>query len=130
MSTTTTITPEQAAAFRALGHPVRMDILATLAHRDEPLSPNGFRDLKIDAVREASPKLTREQAGHVVDAQGYTLGAVAYHFRRLSLGSKRSPGKLILLARETRVRGAVEHHYRIGAAGQRVIAPMVGTVAA
>lgn len=124
-----TITPAQAAAFRKLGHPVRMDILTTLANRDEPLSPNGFRNLKIEALRKENPRMERDAAIAIVDAQGYTLGAVAYHFRKLHEGSKRSEPRMIVQAKETRVRGAVEHHYTIGAKGRRAIAPMLAGAA-
>jgi DNA-binding transcriptional ArsR family regulator len=66
---------------KALGHPLRVRILAML---DE---------------RKASPN---QLAGWL----GTSLGVVAYHVRMLS------QLELIELVDETRVRGAVEHHYR------------------
>lgn len=75
-----------------LGHPVRLDIL--LAAQDGgSISPKGFVDVH----------------------DGITLGAAAYHFRKLH------SDRLIKLSNERRVRGAVEHFYAISAAGQRAL---------
>ncbi len=46
---------------------------------------------------------------------GETLGAIAYHVRLLAADER------IKLARETRVRGAVEHHYKL--VGRNVTGP-------
>jgi predicted ArsR family transcriptional regulator len=65
-------------------HPLRDQIVDALGGHDEPLSP---------------AKLS--------EVTGVTLGAVAYHVRTLHAAG------LIELAREARVRGAVEHFYAL-----------------
>lgn len=66
---------------KAMGHPIRVRLLAMLAERT------------------ASPRELAERLG-------MSLGVIAYHVRTLyELG-------LLELVEETRVRGAVQHHYR------------------
>ncbi|HEX8207386.1 MAG TPA: hypothetical protein VF587_15090 [Solirubrobacteraceae bacterium] len=73
-----------AVALRAAGHPLRLDILFSLAD-DGPTSPSGF-------VRRRP---------------GATLRESAYHFRALS------KGELIALDEVRLGSGAVEHHYAL-----------------
>lgn len=76
-------------------HPTRVAILQHLA-LDGTASPN-------DLWR----RILTEPGHHHV-----TLGAVAYHCRALATD------KIIVLDREERVRGAVEHFYRLNADGR------------
>lgn len=74
-----------------VGHPVRLDVLADIGQHGTR-SPN--------AIADCSPA---------------TLGTVAYHVRLLASWD------LIELDHETRVRGAIEHHYRLTRAGREIL---------
>lgn len=65
------------------------------------------------AVAPASPKAIAEMSEA-------SLGTVAYHVRAML------DDGLILLDRERRVRGAVEHFYRLSARGRRLHAELLG----
>jgi DNA-binding transcriptional ArsR family regulator len=67
--------------------------------------------------REASPNAIRKALGD----DGATLGAVAYHCRAL-----RDAG-IVRLAREGRVRGAVEHHYTLTADARKRVKRLAAT---
>jgi hypothetical protein len=83
-------TGELARVLEATGHVVRLQVL--LALRDEPRSPVSL-------------------VGRIEQ----TLGTISYHFRVLH-----DRMKLIEIDSETRVRGAVQHHYRLTTKGRRV----------
>jgi predicted ArsR family transcriptional regulator len=92
-SMTTAVQKLDALAELKLSHPTRLRIaMHLLDHTD------------------ASPNEMTKALGN-----GHTLGAVAYHVRALHAD------QLIQLKRETRVRGAVEHHYGLSTAGRRKI---------
>ena len=87
-------------------------------------SPNGkitrgkfnWRDLALEYVNPNQAQILmhmqKHRNGHhspvrISELFGWTLGSTAYHIRRLHEAG------LIKLAREERVRGAVEHIYRL-----------------
>lgn len=80
-----------ATGCNALGHPLRLALLHTMAAGDE-LSP--------------------VQLAGLIDPEARPLTAVAYHVRRLEKVG------LIALSRTAPVRGALEHHYRITPRGR------------
>jgi DNA-binding transcriptional ArsR family regulator len=82
-----------AAAMKAVGHPVRLLVLAEMASTDERLSPRQLAD-RIDA----------------------TLGTTAYHVRQL-----RAAGCLTAAGTAQR-RGATEHYYRLSDRGRKLLA--------
>jgi DNA-binding transcriptional ArsR family regulator len=77
---------------RAIGHPIRIDILMALDNSAEGMSPNQLS------------KLLHEP-----------LGNVSYHVRHLL-----DNGKFIELVRTIPRRGAIEHVYRLSAAGREL----------
>src|SRR3954452_15522381 len=90
-------TIEDPRSVKAMSHPLRVRILARLAERTA--SPNELAEWLHGPPR--TPAHHRRTPGRPAP-----LGTVAYHVRTLRrLG-------LIELRRETRVRGAVQHHYR------------------
>jgi hypothetical protein len=101
-----------------LGHPLRVRILLEL-DRAGDASPNELAGERI-TEEEARVRRARGARGKAGTAHprglGATLGIIAYHVRVLALA------RYITLASETRVRGAVEHHYRITPAGRGAIA--------
>ncbi len=102
MSTTTATNPAKLVktvtelADLGLNHPTRLQV-ATHLLDTQTASPNEISKLI-----------------------GETLGATAYHVRTLQKAN------VIVLARETRRRGAVEHHYKLTTAARRKILKAIG----
>jgi DNA-binding transcriptional ArsR family regulator len=84
---------ETARMFAALGHPLRLVILSTLAASDEPLSP-----VAIDRT------MGEESAG---------LPNLSYHVRQLKTAG------LVRQRRTAARRGAIEHYFELTALGTR-----------
>jgi hypothetical protein len=94
--------PRVAVALRAAGHPLRLDILASL-QSDGPTSPSGFaRTHDFASLRES-----------------------AYHFRALR------DGELIALEEARQARGAIEHRYVLTPLGTALteVLPRLGRAA-
>lgn len=83
-----------AELFDGIGHPVRLRILITIGNHDGALSPNGITKM----------------------LDGVTIGTVAYHVRTMVKSG------LLQLAREAKVRGAVEHFYKLTPEGVALLA--------
>lgn len=105
--------PDVLDALHAVGHPLRARILLELRYGQG--SPNALAGERITDEQAAARNAHRRKNAKIVKSNprglGATLGTIAYHFRWLDQRG------MIELVDETRVRGAVEHHYAITQAG-------------
>src|SRR3954454_2703890 len=91
-------------AVQPTGVPDRMATKRQQQQRRRTLRPHPTRDQIVDAMRSYGAPISPTRLSEIT---GHTLGAVAYHMRTLL-----SAG-VVELAREGRVRGAVEHFYAL-----------------
>jgi hypothetical protein len=128
MNATTAAAPTLEDVLDALdvcGHPLRARILLELIYGGEA-SPNDLAGERITEAQAAAYNATLPgQAGPGAKpvkpnprGLGTSLGTVAYHVRCLV------DDDLIHLCRESRVRGAVEHHYVITEDGAAKVAAL------
>jgi DNA-binding transcriptional ArsR family regulator len=72
--------------------------------RRKTLRPHPARDAIVDTMRSYAKPISPTRLGEIT---GNTLGATAYHVRMLAAAG------VVYLAKEGRVRGAVEHYYAL-----------------